>query len=160
MTIHKLKIAPEYYEAVLDDRNKSEVRLNDRDFQAGDELILESYADGVYLSVPPIHVIVTHILTHNDFPVGIQPGYAVLSFDRTIPDKLEKGLNTAHNQAETLLRNETGGCRCSDDFTLRKLIDPNCWWHDIENILPDVVETTWNEAVTCILRNARNFAPR
>ena len=40
---HRLKIKPEYYQAVFDGRKNFEVRKKDRDFEVGDTLILCEY---------------------------------------------------------------------------------------------------------------------
>lgn len=41
--VHYLKILPEYFQAVRKGIKSFEVRLNDRNFQVGDTLILEEY---------------------------------------------------------------------------------------------------------------------
>ncbi|MGH1816612.1 DUF3850 domain-containing protein [Enterococcus casseliflavus] len=40
---HNLKILPEYFEAVVSGKKTFEVRKNDRDFQVGDEVLLEEF---------------------------------------------------------------------------------------------------------------------
>ena len=37
---HELKILPEYFEAIISGKKKFEVRIDDRNYEAGDELIL------------------------------------------------------------------------------------------------------------------------
>lgn len=43
LNIHRLKIAPEYFRAVMEERKTFEIRENDRDFKVGDQLILEEW---------------------------------------------------------------------------------------------------------------------
>lgn len=43
MKTHELKILPEYFEAVADGSKTFELRNNDRDFKAGDVLILKEH---------------------------------------------------------------------------------------------------------------------
>lgn len=40
---HKLKIQPEYFEAVSSKKKSFEIRENDRDFEVGDWLILQEF---------------------------------------------------------------------------------------------------------------------
>lgn len=69
--IHKLKIEPNYLFNLLDGRKKSEVRVNDRDYQKGD--ILEFVdSDGIY----PFEI--THV--HSGY--GLREGYVLLSVKR------------------------------------------------------------------------------
>lgn len=48
MTIHNLKIEPQYYDALLLGIKSFEIRKNDRDFKVGDILKLSEYKDGYY----------------------------------------------------------------------------------------------------------------
>ncbi|MBC1934587.1 ASCH/PUA domain-containing protein [Listeria seeligeri] len=48
MTIHELKILPEYYRAIIKGRKTFEVRKNDRNFKVGDCLILKEFKDEKY----------------------------------------------------------------------------------------------------------------
>ncbi len=43
MKHHKLKVAPEYYDAVLSGKKLFEIRYNDRDFEQGDTVELFEY---------------------------------------------------------------------------------------------------------------------
>lgn len=46
--IHRLKILPEYLDAVLRDEKRFELRKDDRDFQVGDKLVLEEHDGSFY----------------------------------------------------------------------------------------------------------------
>lgn len=41
MTIHELKILPEYYKAQVEGKKNFEIRKNDRDYKLGDKLVLQ-----------------------------------------------------------------------------------------------------------------------
>jgi ASC-1-like (ASCH) protein len=43
LTKHKLKIQPEYFKAVCTGKKSFEIRNNDRDFKAGDTLLLQEF---------------------------------------------------------------------------------------------------------------------
>ena len=45
---HSLKILPEFYQAVIEKRKPFEIRLNNRNFQKGDDVILNEWKDGEY----------------------------------------------------------------------------------------------------------------
>ena len=46
--IHALKILPEFYQAVIDERKPFEIRKNDRNFQSGDNVVLMEWERGKY----------------------------------------------------------------------------------------------------------------
>lgn len=58
--IHGLKIGPHYFNAVSNGEKKAELRINDRNYQCGDFLLLREWA-GEY-SGNKLVVKVTHIL--------------------------------------------------------------------------------------------------
>lgn len=43
MATHKLKTWPVFFQAILEGRKKHEIRVNDRDYRAGDSLVLQEY---------------------------------------------------------------------------------------------------------------------
>lgn len=45
--IHELKILPEYFNAVIIGDKTFEIRLNDRNYQIGDDVILKEYSPEV-----------------------------------------------------------------------------------------------------------------
>ncbi|MEC0390714.1 DUF3850 domain-containing protein [Bacillus subtilis] len=76
MVVHHLKIYPEYYEAVINDLKKFEIRKNDRFFMVGDTLILHEWRDeftGRKLEAQIIYI--------TDYKQ--RPGYVVLGIERT-----------------------------------------------------------------------------
>ncbi|MEO1768301.1 DUF3850 domain-containing protein [Candidatus Enterococcus ferrettii] len=46
--VHQLKIAREYYEAIITGKKKFEIRKNDRNFKVGDAFVLREYKDHSY----------------------------------------------------------------------------------------------------------------
>jgi hypothetical protein len=78
MKTHELKTWPEHFDKVWKWEKNFEVRLNDRDFQVGDTLILKEWDNvkqvytGKYL-----HKKVRYILHGGKF--GIEPGHVVMS---------------------------------------------------------------------------------
>lgn len=79
MKIHKLKILPEYFDAVRCGDKRFELRRNDRDFHRGDILRLREW-DGKQYTGEEIDVLVRYILEDvGDY--GLAPGYCILSID-------------------------------------------------------------------------------
>ena len=71
---HKLKIWPEYYEAILEGKKTCEIRReDDRHFNVGDTLELQPFdpKENVYLENKPLHVEVTHIVREPWLPAGL-----------------------------------------------------------------------------------------
>ena len=46
--LHHLKTLPTFYQATIDGRKPFEIRNNDRNFQSGDDLILNEWESGEY----------------------------------------------------------------------------------------------------------------
>lgn len=44
--VHELKVWPEYFQAIIDNKKKFELRKNDRGFQVGDTLVLKEFEPG------------------------------------------------------------------------------------------------------------------
>ncbi|PIT58365.1 DUF3850 domain-containing protein [Snodgrassella alvi] len=76
--IHRLKILPEYFEAVKQKVKRAEFRKNDRDFKVGDLLLLEEYdkTNNQYTG-RFILVRITHVTDLADWAAG----YVMLSID-------------------------------------------------------------------------------
>lgn len=83
MTVHYLKIKPEYYKDVEAGLKTFELRKNDRNFQVGDILMLIKL-DGEGNETDQVcRVKVSYIL--KDCPqYGLKDGYAILGIERTI----------------------------------------------------------------------------
>lgn len=72
VTIHELKIFPEYFSAIVSGEKRFEIRKNDRNYQKGDILRLMKYEDGNFTG--DVHV--SEITYITDF--AQQDGYVVL----------------------------------------------------------------------------------
>ncbi|MBA3926559.1 DUF3850 domain-containing protein [Listeria rustica] len=75
VTVHRLKIAPEFFEAVQSGAKKAEVRNNDRNFKVNDTILLQEYENGRYTG-NIVCVRVTYISDYNQ-----PPGQVVLSIE-------------------------------------------------------------------------------
>jgi hypothetical protein len=76
-----LKTESRFFEAIWGKTKFCEVRYaGDRDFSAGGKInLLEIDGKGEYTG-REILILVSHILTHEDCPQGLQPNYVCLSF--------------------------------------------------------------------------------
>lgn len=83
--IHLLKTINSHFDNFDRDYKTFEIRKNDRDFKVGNILCLAEYIDGIYTG-DYVWRLVTHILTHEDFPDGIKEDYCVLSIKRIVFD--------------------------------------------------------------------------
>lgn len=79
--IHKLKLRPEYYEAIISGKKRSEVRINDRDYKVGDIIKFNEYdRTKGYTGRTSIFFTITYILSDFD---GLKDGYVVLDIRPT-----------------------------------------------------------------------------
>lgn len=78
MTIHELKILPEYFDAVRCGDKRFEIRKNDRNSHTGDILRLKEW-DGEKYTGEEIDAIVRWILF--DWQDAIKPGDGIMSID-------------------------------------------------------------------------------
>ncbi len=78
---HSLKTWPDLFQAVLDGKKTSEYRLNDRDFQEGDILVLCEYdPETERYSGKEIVVGVTYVMHLKDYPTfSSHSGHVVMS---------------------------------------------------------------------------------
>ena len=72
-TVHRLKIAPQYFKDVVSGVKTFEVRRNDRDFKVGDIVTLEEYKNGNYTS-NYVNAEITYILDDLEY---CKEGYVV-----------------------------------------------------------------------------------
>ena len=81
MTVHELKIAPKWFEAVVRDDKRFEVRKSDRSYNVGDFLQLNEWDDEreEFTGRRTVATII-YILTSEDFPQGIRDGYSIIGF--------------------------------------------------------------------------------
>ena len=90
MTVHNLKLLPEYFDAVANGIKTFEIRKYDRDYKVGDTLHLYEFDPeedfrakvasnpGIPETRTCVVVVVTYIITHEDFPDGIPEDYCVM----------------------------------------------------------------------------------
>lgn len=75
---HDLKINPIHYAAVVDGMKTAELRLNDRNYQSGDDLMLREYnEDKQQYTGSKCTAYVQHVADVGD----ILPGYVLLSIE-------------------------------------------------------------------------------
>ncbi|RKS87292.1 uncharacterized protein DUF3850 [Orbus hercynius] len=76
MTIHELKILPEYFNAVKSGVKKFECRINDRDYRSGDILHLREWQ--IKYTGNDIKAKVTYILSDEQFT---KPSMVIMSIE-------------------------------------------------------------------------------
>lgn len=80
MKIHTLKIEKNYWENLNKGRKKSEIRLNDRDYQVGDRLVFPYALDnGCPTETNSRHYFE---ITHIHSGLGLKEGFVVLSVEK------------------------------------------------------------------------------
>ncbi len=80
-TIHRLKTWPVYFQKVMHDIKRFEIRKNDRAFKEGDILVLDEWnpRSKTYTDADPIARVVTDILDSEE--MGLKPGYVAMAID-------------------------------------------------------------------------------
>lgn len=77
--IHRLKILPEYFEAILEEEKRFELRKDDRDYNVGDFIDLQEYENGRYTGRELRLIQIRYIL--RDVPeYGLKEGYCIIGF--------------------------------------------------------------------------------
>lgn len=69
MVIHKLKTRQPYFDLVYKHRKTYEIRVNDRDFKAGDKVTLLEQVGGIVLPCRTIHAEIEHVCDLDEFVV-------------------------------------------------------------------------------------------
>lgn len=77
--IHKLKILPKWFEDVVAGRKQFEIRKNDRNFQVGDEILLQEWEDGHYTGREILKTI--GYICFGDGTFGLSEGYCILGME-------------------------------------------------------------------------------
>lgn len=85
MTVHELKIEPNYLSHLVDGEKKSEIRYNDRDYQKDDILRFYNYTRRVLPGDPDFYLYFR--ITHIHSGLGLSNGYICLSLLRSDPPK-------------------------------------------------------------------------
>lgn len=80
---HELKILPKYFEAVNCGKKNFEIRINDRDYQEHDELVLKEWYRGKYTG-RECHRWVGYIY-HGDGTFGIAENTVIMALKRSAP---------------------------------------------------------------------------
>ena len=78
MNVHELKTYPHYFKQSIEGKKLFEIRLNDRNFQVGDIVILKEW-DNIKYSGRELRGVIKYIL--DDKFIGIAKGYVALSLE-------------------------------------------------------------------------------
>lgn len=136
MTVHYLKIKPEYYKDVECGLKTFELRKNDRNFQVGDVLMLIKLDDDGNETDQVTRVKVTYIL--KDCPqYGLKDGYAILGIG--VENRIG-GTVTLPNGEVGYIKNAKGGVGYIRDIKYAKLGGYET------NDAPNVTKTTVTDA--------------
>lgn len=86
MKTHELKIQPNYYCDIKNGVKDFECRLNDRDYQVGDYLILVPVNQD-RRACSPLVVKVNYLLPAVKFPEGLRDGYCIMGIERLLSEE-------------------------------------------------------------------------
>jgi Domain of unknown function (DUF3850) len=80
--MHELKTWPSPFSQIWDGKKRFELRLNDREFEVGDHLILCEWNEktGKYTG-RQLSAVVTYLLGYDEELPGIRPGYVCMSIE-------------------------------------------------------------------------------
>lgn len=79
---HDMKLLRQYFQPVWEGKKTFEIRINDRDYQVGDRIILREYDSGLYCG-RSVSGVIEYITDY-----GQTPGMVVFSFSITQRDVL------------------------------------------------------------------------
>lgn len=92
---HELKVQPQFWDAIADGSNPSNIRRDDRKFRIGDICELKRYDPSHGFTGQSVEKVITHILMPEDFPNGLPAGYVILGFGK--PDNADAALAIAEH---------------------------------------------------------------
>lgn len=75
--INGIKCTPRFFNDIREGRKRFEVRKNDRDYRAGERVLIEEWVEPGEYSGRKYLAHISYVLKHEDFPDGISPGYCV-----------------------------------------------------------------------------------
>lgn len=79
VTVHDLKILPQYFEEVIKGHKRFELRKDDRDYKVGDRIVLNEYENGEYTGRKSTAFPIRYIL-RNCPEYGLKDGYCIIGF--------------------------------------------------------------------------------
>lgn len=125
LQIHRLKTDSIFWDRVEEGRKTAEIRKNDRNYKRWDYLILErikKHEPRLYAHKTVV-VQITDIVTHEEYPDGLQPGYVMLSF-RKVPGEVALLIERLDNQEDKMraaIKSTENGCAYSKELMQREL---------------------------------------
>jgi hypothetical protein len=117
---HKLKILPEYFNAVKEGTKTFEIRKNDRGFKVGDTLLLKEWVDRKISKIDDIRIEASPYFTGQEITkevtyfleggqCGLEEGYCILGLKEYI-----KSIGNCARCGKTLVNNEE--CKCEKTY--------------------------------------------
>ena len=89
VTVHNLKVHTQFWPSLESGEKPFEVRRDDRRYRVGDICALREYNPSWgFTGKGPIERKITYILTNEDFPIGVPPGFVVLGFGKEACDHI------------------------------------------------------------------------
>ena len=77
---HTIKIWPNHFANVVSGKKRAELRLNDRNYQVGDTVLLDEWSPTRSTwTGSECKVVITHVITGD--VIGLMPEYCVFSFN-------------------------------------------------------------------------------
>lgn len=103
MIVHKLKIWPVFFIAVVNGKKFFEIRKMDRDYQVGDEILLQEYShsESAYTG-REVSCRITYIYRSNDFLKDNHGVIAIKMIDIPTEEKIEQIRSSSKSEIETV----------------------------------------------------------